>query len=120
MMLLMWLETCARWLGLGRPARQPEQLRRWRGEAIVRLPAWRGKGTGRLGGVSKDPTACSPRDRVGLPYSASPGGARPSISPRPLWIRVDPRERGHAALSGRMVDVCAALERLAAAEESRA
>lgn len=38
---------------------------------------------------------------------------------RRCWVRVDPRDRGHAAIGGSFAEVCAALERLAAIEESR-
>jgi hypothetical protein len=36
---------------------------------------------------------------------------------RPFWMTLDPRDRRRAAIGGSFAEVCAALERLAAAEE---
>ena len=52
---------------------------------------------------------------------ASAACAAPACGPRrkarPFWMTLDPRDRRRAALGGSFAEVCAALERLAAAEE---
>ena len=52
---------------------------------------------------------------------AAAGSAGPARGPRrqarPFWMTLDPRDRRRAAIGGSFAEVCAALERLAAAEE---
>lgn len=111
-MVLIWIEA---WVGamgaMGvKPRREPQrqlqpqpQARRSaaRVEPSWQVPAWRRRALPARQAGATTPVAGSPPVR------------------RRCWVRVDPRDRGHAAMGGSFAEVCAALERLAAIEDAR-
>jgi hypothetical protein len=111
-MVLMWLEAWTGSLGLGR--RAPTRLDV--GEAILRVPAWRR----RSGRPALSQGTGTPGSGVEAAVRSPDRACRVAPVRRPFWVRVDRRIQGHAAIGGSFAEVCAALERLAAAEDGRA
>jgi len=120
-MVLIWIQAWAGSMGVwprrshGEPRAATARVDAFWKPLAVQLPAWRRRS--RSQGHARAPAV------VGGGVQPAAGTvvrqAMPTSARRRCWVRVDARARGHAAIGGSFAEVCAALERLAAIEDSR-
>jgi hypothetical protein len=103
------IRSARRWLG-----HQVQQMGRWiQGECPVQAPGEAARTQADYFGSLR----AAPQNgatRVPEPIGAPVAVARPS---RPVRLHIDPVDHRHAVIAGSMADVCAMLDRLAAADE---
>ncbi len=122
------LDTINRRLGnlRARDGEPVRAVRRWLGQQVQQAGRWiQGESGGQTGAEDRslpqigrvEPSGLDPQAttiRFVVPQRAPAVVFRPS---RPVRLHIDPVDHRHAVIAGSMADVCAMLDRLAAADE---